>query len=268
MSERPLLVAVRAARAGARVLRARFRKLRPSEMHRKGSSDWVTAVDHASEKTILQVIRRAFPEHSIRAEESGLCRRQGPWEWMVDPLDGTVNYMHGFPVFAVSIAVARGGVLQAGVILDPVRRELFTAERGKGAYLNGRRIRVSGRPRLEDAMLGTGFPFRTKEQLDLYLESFRSVFQVTGWVRRPGSAAMDLAYTACGRMDGFWEMGLSCWDMAAGVLLIEEAGGIVTDFFGGRDYLTNGTILAGTPGVQRPLLKRLRPIFRGRMKSA
>lgn len=265
MSKRPLEVAVSAARAGGRVLMSRFGNLRRAEIHRKGQSDWVTAVDHASEKAVLQVIRRAFPDHSIRAEESGFSRTESGWEWMVDPLDGTVNYMHGFPVFAVSIGVARDGILEAGVILDPVRKELFTAERGRGARLNGRRIRVSGRPGLKDAMLGTGFPFRAKEQLEVYLESFRSVFEVTGWVRRPGSAAMDLACTACGRMDGFWEMGLSSWDMAAGVLLIQEAGGIVTDFSGGKNYLRNGTIIAGTPGVQRPLLKRLSPIFRGRI---
>jgi len=267
-SERFLEVAVRAARAGGTVLRRRIGSLKPAQIRKKGRYDWVTDADHASEEEILRIVRGAFPAHSVRAEESGASGGSSGYEWLIDPLDGTVNYMHRFPMFAVSIALAYQGQVQVGVVLDPVRGELFTARRGKGARLNGKRIRVTGCSSFERALLATGFPFRAKELIALYLRSFRRVFLETGSIRRAGSAAMDLAYVACGRMDGFWEMALSPWDVAAGALLIEEAGGRVSDFFGGPDYLSTGHILAGTPALHRKMVRLLTPIFRGRMNEA
>lgn len=267
MSRPPLEVAVAAARAGGRILLDRLGTLRGGQIHRKGRYDWVTDADHASERAILRVLRTAFPAHAIRAEESGIQGPSASWEWLVDPLDGTVNYLHSFPVFAVSIGLAREGKLEVGVVFDPLRKELFTAQRGKGAWLNGRRIRVTRHRTFNESLLATGFPFRAKEQVDLYLASFRRIFLETGSIRRAGSAAIDLAYVACGRMDGFWEMSLAPWDMAAGALLIREAGGVVTDFSGQDRFLETGHILAGNPSIHRQLLRILRPIFRGKIKA-
>lgn len=265
MSRRYLEVAVRAARVGGAVLMSRYGRLRPGQIRKKGLYDWVTEMDHRSERAILRVIRGAFPGHAVQAEESLPGRAVGRFQWLIDPLDGTVNYLHGFPMFAVSVALTVGGRLEVGVVHDPVREELFTAQRGRGAFLNGRRIRISGRSGFGGALLATGFPFRAQRLLDLYLRSFRAIFIRTGNIRRAGSAAMDLCYTACGRMDGFWEMSLSPWDMAAGALLIQEAGGRVTDFFGEGEYLERGHIVAAAPKLQRGLVKILKPIFRGKI---
>ena len=267
MGQRCLEVAVRAARAGGKILTERFGTLQRNEIQKKGKYDWVTDVDRTSEQIILRILRSSFPEHSIRAEESGISPSGSAWQWLVDPLDGTVNYMHGFPMFAVSIALAHQGKLEVGVVFDPLRKELFTAQRGKGAWLNGKKIRVTQSRTFEDVLLSTGFPFRAKDQMDLYLASFRRVFRETGSIRRAGSAALDLSYVACGRMDGFWEMALSPWDMAAAALLIREAGGTVTDFFGEDRFLENGHILAGNPAIQKQLLRILQPIFRGKISS-
>lgn len=264
-SRRYLQAAVEAARAGGAILSRRLGKLRGSQIRRKGRYDWVTDADHASEEAILRIIRRAFPRHSVQAEESSPGAVASGPHWLIDPLDGTVNYLHGFPVFAVSIALVQKGRLEVGVIYDPLHEELFTARRGKGAFLNGRRIRVSACAGFEQALLATGFPFRARGKMEMYLKSFRGVFLKTGSIRRAGSAAIDLAYTACGRLDGFWEMSLSPWDMAAGALLIEEAGGKVSDFFGQPDFLKNGHILAGNPVMHRKLVGLLAPIFRGRI---
>ena len=263
-NDRLLEVAVKAAHTGGKILLRNWGKLRAGQIQKKGKRDWVTDVDRASERAILQVIRKAYPEHSIRAEESA-PEASGRDQWFIDPLDGTVNYVHTFPFFAVSIAFAHNEVLEAGVVFDPVRKELFTARRGHGAWLNGNRIRVSNVRTFEESMLATGFPFRARGLVDVYLKSFRRVFMETGSIRRAGSAAMDLAYTACGRMDGFWEMALSSWDMAAGALLIQEAGGKVSDFLGGQDYLTTGHIAAGNASLHPRLVKMLTPIFRGKM---
>ena len=264
-SEKYLRVAVQAARAGGKVLMSRFGRLSPGQIKKKGRYDWVTEMDHRSEREILRVIRGAFPDHAAQAEESAPGRASGRFVWLIDPLDGTVNYLHGFPMFAVSIALAVDGRLEAGVVYDPAREEMFTARRGHGAFLNGRRIRVSGHSKFDGALLATGFPFRAQRLLGLYLRSFRSIFIRTGNIRRAGSAAIDLAYTACGRMDGFWEMSLSPWDMAAGALLIEEAGGQVSDFFGEGQYLRRGHIVAAAPALRRDLVKLLKPIFRGKI---
>lgn len=263
-SSRYLAVAVQAARASGRLLMRRMGTLRTWEVRRKGKADWVTDVDRESERTILALLRKHFPGHAVQAEESSPGRTSGSRQWLIDPLDGTVNYMHRFPIFCVSIALAVEGQVEVGVVLDPVRQELFTARRGHGARLNGRRIRVSAFGCLKDALVCTGFPFRMRESLEPYLRSFQKILLAPAWVRRPGSAALDLAYTACGRSDGFWETGLNPWDVAAGSLLVEEAGGRVTDFRGGDSYLWTRNIAAGNPAVHRDLLKVVRPIFRGR----
>jgi myo-inositol-1(or 4)-monophosphatase len=178
---------------------------------------------------------------------------------VIDPLDGTTNFLHGFPQFAVSVALRHNGRMEQAVVYDPLRQELFTATRGSGATLNDRRIRVSRQKKLEGALLGTGFPFKSQQHLDAYLEMFRALFRQVAGIRRAGSAALDLAYVASGRLDGFWEIGLNSWDMAAGVLLIQEAGGISADLSGGHDYLESGNIVAGSPKVFAEILKAIRP---------
>jgi len=264
-SKRALEVAVRAARAGGRILKRRMAGLRRSQFSRKGKYDWVTEVDKESERAILKVLRKEFPGHSIKAEESAPAEAAQSRQWLIDPLDGTVNYMHRFPMFCVSIGFVERGKLEVGVVYDPIREELFTARRGQGAFLNGRRIRVTSCSSFDESLLATGFPFRAKDKMDLYIGSFRKVFLKTGSIRRAGSAALDLAYVACGRMDGFWEMALQPWDMAAGALLIQEAGGRVTDFFGRREFLEQGHVLAGNRPIHRKLLRLLAPYFRGKI---
>jgi len=260
-----LEVAVRAARAGGRILLSRLNRLQRSQIRKKGKYDWVTDVDHASEEAILRIVRRAFPTHSVKAEESAPTEAARARQWLIDPLDGTVNFMHRFPMFCVSIAFMEAGRLEAGVVYDPVRKELFTARRGQGARLNGRRIRVTPCAVFEECLIATGFPFRARGQMDLYIASFRRVFMKTGSIRRAGSAALDLSYVACGRMDAFWEMSLSPWDIAAGALLIQEAGGRVTDFFGERKFLERGHVLAGNPRIHPQMVRLLGPLFRGRI---
>jgi len=260
-----LSVAVDAARAGGRVLLKNLGTLKRSDVMEKGSSDWVTTIDHASEKAIIRIIKEFFPQHAIKAEESAPKARAAAYQWLIDPLDGTVNFIHSFPMFCVSIALMQERELEVGVIYDPVRKELFTARRGQGAWLNGRRIHVDRRPTFKGALLATGFPFRAQEQLDPYLESFRRIFLKTGAIRRAGSAALDLAYTACGRFSGFWEMALSPWDMAAGALLVQEAGGKVSDFFGKDSYLNDGHIVVANPALHKQLTAILAPIFRGKL---
>jgi myo-inositol-1(or 4)-monophosphatase len=214
----------------------------------KGLNDFVSEVDRKCEAAIIETLRTAYPSHGILAEESG--RHGGDeYEWVIDPLDGTTNFLHGFPQFAVSIACRHKGQLEHGVIYDPLKQELFTASRGSGALLNDRRMRVSRQRGLEGALIGTGFPFREYARIDAYLDSLRAMMQVTAGIRRAGAAALDLAYVACGRLDGFWEFGLKEWDIAAGALLILEAGGMVSDLDGTDNYLQTGNVLAATPAV-------------------
>jgi myo-inositol-1(or 4)-monophosphatase len=257
-----LNIAVRAARrAGDLIMRhaARAADLRADA---KGMNDFVTEVDRVAEAAIIDILRTAYPTHAILAEESG---RQGPdsgYLWIIDPLDGTTNFMHGFPQFAVSVALQVKDRIEQGVVYDPLRQELFTASRGRGARLNDRRIRVSKQKTLQGALLGTGFPFREQNHVDTYLQTLRAFMEVTAGIRRAGAAALDLAYVACGRLDGFWEFGLKSWDMAAGVLLIEEAGGMVGDPQGNDAYLASGHILAANPrifGDMLALLKEMQP---------
>jgi myo-inositol-1(or 4)-monophosphatase len=253
-----LNIAVRAARSAGNVIIRNLGKLDTLAIHTKDRNDFVTEVDRQAEQEIIYVLRKAFPDHGILAEESGV-QEGNDYQWIIDPLDGTTNFLHGFPQFAVSIAMRHKGRMEHGVIYDPLRQELFTATRGGGAMLNDQRIRVTKRKTLEGSLLGTGFPFKSQQHLDAYLDMFRALFPQTAGIRRAGSAALDLAYVAAGRLDGFWEIGLSIWDMAAGVLLIQEAGGLSSDFTGGNNHLESGNIVAGNPKLFAEILKTIRP---------
>jgi myo-inositol-1(or 4)-monophosphatase len=248
-----LNIAVKAARRAANIINRASLQLDAIAVQSKSQNDYVTEVDRAAEAAIIEVLRENYPQHGILAEESGESG-DSEYQWIIDPLDGTTNFIHGFPQYAISIALARNGVLEQAVVFDPVRNELFVATKGAGAYLNDRRIRVSRRTRLNECLIGTGFPFREFDHIDAYLGAFRELTQKTAGIRRPGAAALDLAYVACARLDGFWEMGLKPWDMAAGVLLIQEAGGLVSDFAGEGNYLATGNVVAGAPKVFGQLL--------------
>ena len=255
----PMLnIAVRAARNAGNIIIRNLDRVDQLSVHTKDRNDFVSEVDQQAEQEIIGTLRRAFPGHAILAEESGSSDGD-EYQWIIDPLDGTTNYLHGFPQFAVSIALRHRGRLEQAVIYDPVQQELFTATRGSGAHLNDRRIRVSNRKRLEGALLGTGFPFKSQHHLDTYLDMFRALFPQTAGIRRAGSAALDLAYIAAGRLDGFWEIGLKEWDMAAGVLLIQEAGGLSGDFSGGHNYLKSGNLVTANPKLFPVILKTIRP---------
>jgi myo-inositol-1(or 4)-monophosphatase len=255
----PMLnIAVRAARSAGNVIIRNLGRLEGLTVHTKERNDFVSEVDQQAEREIIGTLRKAYPGHGILAEESGV-HTGNEYQWIIDPLDGTTNFLHGFPQFAVSIALQHKGRLEQAVVYDPLRQELFTATRGAGATLNDRRIRVTGRKDLEGALLGTGFPFKEQHHLDAYLEMFRALFPRTAGIRRAGSAALDLAYVAAGRLDGFWEIGLRPWDMAAGVLLIQEAGGLSGDFVGGHDFLETGNLVTGNPKLFAEILKTIRP---------
>ena len=243
----PMLhTAVRSVREAGRVILMYFNQLDRLEYSSKGRNDYVSQADVEAERAVLDVLTRAYPDHGIIAEESG--EREGSeYTWIIDPLDGTTNFLHGFPMFAVSVAVKRAGVLEHGVVYDPLHDEMFTASRGEGAQLNGKRLRVSTTRQLAPSLLGTGFPFRDLGIIEPWMRSFQSLLPKTSGIRRAGAAALDLAYVAAGRLDGFWEFGLKPWDMAAGALLIREAGGLVADVSGGQDFLENGNLVAANP---------------------
>jgi myo-inositol-1(or 4)-monophosphatase len=264
----PMLnIAVKAARrAGAIINRAALDRTQ-LEIHSKRANDFVTQVDKSAEAAIIEVIRQAFPDHAILGEESGALPGKGggaakaakaEYLWIIDPLDGTTNFIHGFPQYCVSIGLQHRGVTQHGVVYDPAKNELFTASKGSGAFLDDRRVRVSKCVQLKDALVGTGFPFKEMTRLDLYVKQMRHLMQNCSGVRRAGAAALDLAYVAAGRLDAFWEMGLSPWDMAAGALMIQEAGGLVGDLSGDANYLESGDITAATPKVFPQLLAALK----------
>ncbi len=256
----PMLnIAVRAARAAGTVIFRSMDKVDNLKITTKGANDFVSDVDRQAEMTIIEIIRKAYPDHAIKAEENGELEGNSDFQWIIDPLDGTTNFLHGFPQFAVSIAFKQNGRLSQAVVFNPVNQELFTASRGEGAMLNDRRIRVSSQKGLEGALLGTGFPFKEQQHLDCYMNTFKALFPMTAGIRRPGSAALDLAYVAAGRLDGFWEIALNDWDMAAGALLIKEAGGLVSDFAGGEDFLDSGNVVAGTPKVFKEILQSIKP---------
>ena len=268
----PMLnIALRAARSAGELIFRSIERLDAISVNEKDAKDYVTEVDRAAEQTIIAALRKAYPNHGIYGEESGLSEGQGEGKdylWIIDPLDGTTNFVRGVPHFAVSIACKYRGRLEHAVILDPIRQEEFTASRGGGAAMNGRRIRVSNRKSLEGALLGTGFPFRDSQldNLDNYLGMFRSMVGETAGIRRAGAASLDLAYVAAGRFDAFWEFGLSEWDMAAGALLIQEAGGLVSDFSGGHEFLEKGHIVAGNTKCFKAVLTAIQPHLAPSMK--
>lgn len=260
MSREILRTAQSAALEAGKLLMKHYGKLKNSEISQKSKNDFVTKVDKMSEKLILGRIRKVFPDHSIQAEESGLTAGSDT-RWIIDPLDGTSNYIHQFPMFSVSIGVEQRGRLVAGVIYDPVHRELFTAEKGKGAFLNKRRFTVSRVPLLADALMATGIPFRARARFKEYILSLETISLASCGMRRGGSAALDLAYVACGRFDGFWEINLSPWDIAAGALLIREAGGRITDVWGRPDPLANGDVLASNGRIHSELQNITSEVF-------
>lgn len=273
----PMLnTAIKAARRAGSVINRASLDLERVKVTRKQHNDFVTEVDETAENAIIEVLLTAYPDHRILAEESGRSGSRGGAKgkgakfpeasiaaaefenlWIIDPLDGTTNFIHGFPQYCVSIALAQRGVVTQGVIYDPVRNDLYVATKGRGAFLNDKRLRVSKRHRMNEALLGTGFPFKNLEVLDGYLAMFRTMTAQTAGIRRAGAAALDLAYVASGRLDGFFEIGLAPWDIAAGGLLVTEAGGLIGDFQGDADYLYTGDVLAGTPKIFAQLVTTL-----------
>jgi myo-inositol-1(or 4)-monophosphatase len=251
-----LNIGIRAARAAGDLILRNMDRVEGLPISSKSRNDFVSEVDRRAEAAIISVIRRAYPSHAILAEESG-AHAGGDYQWIIDPLDGTTNFLHGFPQFAVSIALRFRNQLEQAVVYDPLRQELFTASRGAGAMLNNRRIRVSRQAGLDGALLGTGFPFRDAEKLERFIGIFRQFFPESAGIRRAGAASLDLAYVACGRLDGFWELKLLPWDIAAGGLLIREAGGLVSDLSGGDGWLDSGDVLAGCPAVYEAMLAKL-----------
>ncbi|MGH8662154.1 MAG: inositol monophosphatase family protein [Burkholderiales bacterium] len=251
----PMLnIAVRAARRAGSVINRASRNLDAVAFREKAVNDFVSEVDREAEQAVIRTLREAYPGHSILAEESGASGKS-EYQWIVDPLDGTTNFIHGFPQYCVAIALKHREIVTQAVVYDPARNDLYTATRGRGAFLNDQRMRVSKRIHLRSSLIGTGFPFRQLEHMEAYLAILRDVMKGAAGVRRAGSAALDLAWVAAGRLDGFWEFGLSPWDMAAGALLITEAGGLVGDLAGESRYLETGNIVAGSQKIFVELLR-------------
>jgi len=256
----PMLnTAVKAARQAGDLIIRSSESLGTLKITVKSQNDFATEVDKRAEELIISTLLTAYPEHGILAEESGYTNKDAEYIWIIDPLDGTTNFIHGFPHYAVSIALKHRDVLEQAVIYDPVRQDLFTASKGKGATLNNHRLRVSRQRRLEGAFLGTGFPFKNRTHIEPYLDIFRDIFSVTSGVRRAGAASLDLAYVASGKLDGFFEIGLKPWDLAAGILMIQEAGGLVTDFENNHGYFETGNVVCGNPRMHRTLLDKITP---------
>jgi len=252
-----LNTAVKAARKAGAVINRGANDLDRLTIHRKRQNDYVSEVDHAAEAEIIKILKEAYPTHGFYAEESGKDRAKNEYVWCIDPLDGTTNFLHGNPQYCVSIALLHNGVPEQGVVFDPNRNELFTATKGAGAYLNERRIRTSKLENFKDSLIATGFPFREESQFDEYVAQFSAMIRATAGLRRPGAAALDLAWVACGRVDGFWEIGLSPWDMAAGALLVREAGGRIGDLQGEDKFMESGKVVAANPKIFTQLLKTL-----------
>lgn len=250
-----IATAVKAARRAASEINAAAQQLDRLTVENKAENDFVTAADRAAEDAIVHVLQSAYPRHAILTEERGLIgNAKSEWMWIVDPIDGTTNFMHGVPQYAVSIALCHRGEPVVAVVYDVAKNELFTAVKGEGAFLDNRRIRVSENADMRRALIGTGFPFRKGDNFKNYMQSFMRVTQAAAGVRRPGAASLDLAWVAAGRYDGFWESGLSKWDIAAGALLVFEAGGLLTDLEGGEAWLEKGSICAGSPKIFAQLL--------------
>jgi len=253
-----MTVMLNAARKAARSLTRDFGEVEQLQVSIKGPGNFVSAADHRAEQTLYKELEKARPGYGFLMEESGIV--DGPdksHRWIIDPLDGTTNFLHGIPLFAISIALEREGELVAGLIMNPISDETFTAEKGKGAFLNDRRLRVSARRKMEEALLATGIPHRGRKGHALFLDEAQAMMAATSGLRRTGAAALDLAWTAAGRFDAYWERGVQAWDIAAGMVLVREAGGLVTSPDGKADMLETGEIVAGNPYIQRALRKAL-----------
>jgi myo-inositol-1(or 4)-monophosphatase len=259
-----LNIAIKAARLAGSIINRAALDLEVLKVGQKGPNDYVSEVDQAAENAIINVLLEAYPGHGILAEESGRARgaKDSEYVWIIDPLDGTTNFLHGFPVYAVSIALAVKGRVEQAVVYDPTRNDMFYASRGRGAFLNDRRLRVSKRTRLSDALVGTGFPFRKGDNFKRYVKMFEEIMQSCAGLRRPGAAALDLCYVAAGYYDGFFETGLNPWDIAAGSLMITEAGGLIGNFTGEADYLYQREVVAGNPKVYGQMVQILAPYTR------
>ena len=256
-----LETAIRAAKSGADILMESFGKITQKDIREKQLNDFLTYVDEKAEKKIIDVIRQTFPEHGFLAEESGKSDALTEYQWIIDPLDGTKNYISGIPVFAISIALRAKDQIIVGVVHDPVRNEMFYAEKDQGAFLNDQTIRINLTGELEKSLLATGFPFRYKSVLSNYMDCFEDIFRHSSGARRMGAAALDLAYVACGRFEGFWELGLKPWDVAAGSLIITEAGGYISDFWDKSDYLFNSYVTATNGKIHAELLNIIKKHF-------
>lgn len=266
----PMLnIGVRAARAAGKVITQNVERYDPLSIEKKQRNDFVTEVDRRAESEIIAVLQRAYPDHSLLCEESGLVGdADAQYQWIIDPLDGTTNFIHGLPHFSVSIALMRSKRLYQAIIYDPMRQELFTASKGDGAFLDNKRLRVSPVSKLADGLLGTGFPYRDGQDLDFYQRTTRHFTERSAGVRRLGSAALDLAYVAAGRLEGTWLTGLQSWDIAAGALIVREAGGLVNDFDGGDEWLVKGEVIAATPKVHHQMLEVMRPLVAARNRDS
>lgn len=274
MREPLINIAIEAARAAETIIIKAMSRLDTVKISEKNPNDFVTEIDTRVEQEIIRIIRKAYPHHSILGEESGEIKGEpikpssrhisgngsDDYLWIIDPIDGTRNFIHGFPHFAISIAVSHKNKIEHGLIYDPIRQELFVASRGKGAQLNDTRMRVSARKQLKECLLGTGFSFRHADRLHTApTKILQAMLPACGDMRRAGAATLDLAYVACGRLDGFWEFGLNIWDIAAGVLLVKEAGGIISDLQGGEDYLKTGDVVAANSAILRQMLTIIKP---------
>ena len=258
----PMLnTAIKAARTAGGIINQASRDLDLIKVNSKGPNDFVTEVDQAAERAISETLLGAYPGHGILAEESGSTKgaKDSEYIWIIDPLDGTTNFIHGLPIYCVSIALEYRGQIQQAVVYDPNRNDLFYASKGRGAFLNDKRLRVSKRTRLADALIGTGFPFRRGDHFKRYMQMLELVMQSCAGVRRPGSAALDLCYLAAGYYDAFFETGLSPWDVAAGALIVTEAGGLVGNFTGEADFLHQREVVAGSPKIYGQLVPMLTP---------
>ncbi len=256
----PMLnIAVKAARRAGAIINRASQDIGTLTVKSKNYNDFVSEVDVAAERVIIDTLKDAYPDHGFLGEESGSSENQSDFIWIIDPLDGTTNFLHNFPQYCVSIALQHKGEITQAVIYEPNRNDLYTATKGRGAFLNDKRIRVSKCDKLQQSLIGTGFPFRDFKHLDTYLAMFKSMLQKTSGIRRPGSAALDLAYVANGSLDAFWEIGLSPWDIAAGALLVQEAGGIISNLNGKNGWLESGNVLAASPKIYDAMVETLAP---------
>jgi len=256
----PMLnIAVKAARRAGAIINRASQDIGTLTVKSKNFNDFVSEVDIAAERAIIDTLKEVYPDHGFLGEESGSTTHQSDFIWIIDPLDGTTNFLHNFPQYCVSIALQHKGEITQAVIYEPNRNDLYTATKGRGAFLNDKRIRVSKCDKLKESLIGTGFPFRDFKHLDTYLAMFKSMLQKTTGIRRPGSAALDLAYVANGSLDAFWEIGLSPWDIAAGALLVQEAGGIISNLNGKEGWLQSGNVLAASPKIYDAILETLAP---------